>query len=304
MSLKVYLSPSSQTDNIYSYGSYTEAEVCRGIAEITYDLLCDVSGITPKLATDGKTVSGRVSESNSFGADLHIPIHTNAGGGDGTLVMCYTGNTSNAYVKAIYNSVAELTPTNDDGIKENTSLAEITGTTGTCVYLEVEFHDNETYAKWIVEHKQEIAQAIVDGIVEGMGGTSSTTTTSTTVTTTATTATATTETLTVDGYWGTKTTKRLQAIFGTTQDGEVSNQYKAYKSQNPGLDSGWDWQTNPTGYSPLIKAIQKKVGATQDGYIGPNTIKAIQKWMGTTQDGYFSAPSTCIKALQKWCNNQ
>ena len=110
--------------------------------------------------------------------------------------------------------------------------------------------------------------------------------------------------LKVDGYWGTSTTKRLQQIFKTTVDGKVSNQFSCYKTQNPGLDSGWEWESNPSGYSPLIKAIQKKVGATQDGHIGPNTIKLIQKWMGTTQDGCFSAGSPCIKKLQQWCNNQ
>lgn len=111
-------------------------------------------------------------------------------------------------------------------------------------------------------------------------------------------------TLKIDGYWGTSTTKRLQQIFKTTVDGKVSNQFSAYKSQNPGLDSGWEWEKNPTGNSPLIKAIQKKVGATQDGHIGPDTIKKIQKWMGCTQDGVFSAKSPCIKKLQQWCNNQ
>ena len=110
--------------------------------------------------------------------------------------------------------------------------------------------------------------------------------------------------LKVDGYWGTSTTKRLQQIFKTTVDGKVSNQFSVYKSQNPGLDSGWEWKSKPSGYSPLIQAIQKKVGATQDGHIGPNTIKKIQKWMGTTQDGCFSAGSPCIKKLQQWCNNQ
>ena len=112
-------------------------------------------------------------------------------------------------------------------------------------------------------------------------------------------------TLKVDGYWGTSTTKRLQQIFKTTVDGKVSNQFATYKAQNPGLDSGWEWVKNPgTGYSPLIKAIQKKVGAKQDGHIGPDTIKKIQKWMGCTQDGCFSAKSPCIKKLQQWCNNQ
>lgn len=110
--------------------------------------------------------------------------------------------------------------------------------------------------------------------------------------------------LTVDGYWGRKTTLRLQKIFGTPVDGIVSNQHQCYKSKNPGLDSGWEWKDEPTGNSPLIKAIQKKVGATQDGHIGPQTIKAIQKWMGTIEDGCFSEKSPCIKKLQQWCNNQ
>ena len=112
------------------------------------------------------------------------------------------------------------------------------------------------------------------------------------------------ETLNVDGWWGIKTTKRLQQIFGTTVDGKVSSQYSCYKAQNPGLDSGWEWEKKPDSYSLLIKAIQKKVGVRVDGHIGPKTIKAMQKWLGTTQDGYFSGPSTCIKALQKWANKQ
>ena len=110
--------------------------------------------------------------------------------------------------------------------------------------------------------------------------------------------------LTVDGWWGPKTTRRLQQIFGTTVDGVVSNQFSCYKAQNPVLDSGWEWESNPSGYSPLIKAIQKKVGATQDGHIGPKTIKAIQKWLGCTQDGVFSGPSPCVKKLQQWINKQ
>lgn len=113
------------------------------------------------------------------------------------------------------------------------------------------------------------------------------------------------EQLTVDGKWGKKTTKRLQQIFKTTVDGKVSNQFSVYKSDNPGLLSEtFEWENNPSGYSPLIKAIQKKVGATQDGHIGPKTIKAMQKWLGTTQDGKVSAVSPMVKALQKWCNKQ
>ena len=110
----------------------------------------------------------------------------------------------------------------------------------------------------------------------------------------------------VDGSWGSKTTLKLQKIFGTTQDGIISNQWGSYESQNPGLYDGWDWKKKPNGQgSDLIRAMQAWAGmpkSSQDGEIGPNTIKAIQKKMGTAQDGVFSYPSSCIKALQKWAN--
>ena len=108
----------------------------------------------------------------------------------------------------------------------------------------------------------------------------------------------------VDGKWGTDTTKKAQEVFGTTVDGIVTDQYKIYKSQNPGLIS-FEWLDNPSTYgSELIRAIQKKVGANIDGHIGPETIKKMQKWLGTIQDGYVSNPSDMVKAFQKWLNKQ
>ena len=51
-------------------------------------------------------------------------------------------------------------------------------------------------------------------------------------------------------------------------------------------------------------SIVKLVSATQDGYIGPNTIKAMQKYFGTVQDGCISNPSLLVKAVQKWLNSK
>ncbi len=107
----------------------------------------------------------------------------------------------------------------------------------------------------------------------------------------------------VDGKWGTDTTKKAQEVFGTIVDGIVTDQRAEYKSANPGLIA-FEWKSNPSGYSELIKAIQKKVGATQDGWIGTNTIKKMQKWLGTVQDGYVSNPSDVVRAFQKWLNKQ
>jgi murein L,D-transpeptidase YcbB/YkuD len=43
-------------------------------------------------------------------------------------------------------------------------------------------------------------------------------------------------------------------------------------------------------------------GTNVDGIIGPNTIKALQKKMGTTQDGVLSKGSSCVMAMQKKIN--
>lgn len=108
----------------------------------------------------------------------------------------------------------------------------------------------------------------------------------------------------VDGLWGTDTTKKAQEVFGTTVDGKVTDQRKEYEAKNPGLIS-FEWLSEPSSYgSELIRAIQKKVGANVDGWIGTETIKKMQKWLGTIQDGYVSSPSAMVKAFQKWLNKQ
>lgn len=167
--MKIYISPSSQKENRYAYRIYTEAQVCRQIANLLKGKLDGISGFETKVATNGLDVNGRVKECNAYDPEIDVIIHTNAGGGDGTLVMCYKGYENNAYVKAIYKHVADLSPGKDDGIKVNMSLAEITQPYAVSIYIEVEFHDNSEKAKWIVEHTEEIADAIAKGICEASG---------------------------------------------------------------------------------------------------------------------------------------
>lgn len=107
-----------------------------------------------------------------------------------------------------------------------------------------------------------------------------------------------------DGKWGPDTTTKAQEVFGTTVDGIVTDQYKCYEAQNPGLIA-FEWLNNPSSYgSELIRAIQKKVKASVDGHIGPETIKKMQAWLGTVQDSCVSNPSDVVRAFQKWLNKQ
>ena len=106
--------------------------------------------------------------------------------------------------------------------------------------------------------------------------------------------------LKVDGWWGVKTTTKLQQIFKTPVDGEVSNQDPAQKRYLERADSGsWDFKGQGNG-SDLIGAMQNHVGANDDGFMGPKTIKAWQNILGVKVDGYMGVNT--VTALQKWAN--
>lgn len=108
--------------------------------------------------------------------------------------------------------------------------------------------------------------------------------------------------LKVDGWWGVKTTKKLQKIFKTPLDGEVSNQDPKQKKYLLRADSGsWDFKGQGNG-SDLIGAMQNHVGVKDDGFMGPKTIKAWQKVLGVKVDGYMGEKT--VSALQKWVNKR
>lgn len=239
--------------------------------------------------------------------ELHMDAASSSAKGGHVIIK--SGFNPDAYDKALANVLKEILPGRSTLISKRSDLANPKRAAAKGYgyrLLECGFITNAGDVKIFNSRMDDIAKGILGAFgIKASGSSSSSSNSSTSSSTTSKPTTSSKTTLTVDGYWGSKTTRRLQQIFGTTVDGEVSNQFKAYKAENPGLDSGWEWVNDPgSSYSPLIKAIQKKVGATQDGHIGPKTIKAIQKWMGTVQDGCFSGPSPCIKKLQQWCNNQ
>lgn len=170
--------------------------------------------------------------------------------------------------------------------------------------LECGFISNTQDVKIFNEKTDEIAKGILNvfGIGTSASGSTDTSGESKLVSATPQPDTLKAGRLAVDGKWGRDTTLRLQKIFGTVQDGAVSNQRAEYRQ--PGCYTGWEWENDPSGYSDLIKAIQRKVGSAVDGWIGPDTIRAMQKYWGTVQDGKISAVSDLVKAIQKWANSQ
>ena len=170
MSKKIYLSPSNQSGNMYAYGNTNECEQCNRIADAAKTAL-ERCGFTVKKAAKGQAMAKSISESNAWGADLHLPIHTNAGGGNGTMCMVYSGAAENMkFATPIYQAVQAVTPGKVSyGIRAMPDLAELNGTNAVAVYTEVDFHDNAAIAKWLIENPQTVGEAIAKGVCAGYG---------------------------------------------------------------------------------------------------------------------------------------
>ena len=167
---KVYLSPSNQTDNCYAYGNTTEAVQCGKIADACRIAL-ERSGVTVQVG-HMPSMQDKCKESNAFGADLHVPIHTNAFNGTVTGTRMFCLNSSGEGMKAceaIFAWLAPITPGTSENIQVDASLYEVRVPSAPAAYVECEFHDNATTAKWIVEHTVDIGEAIARGICDYFG---------------------------------------------------------------------------------------------------------------------------------------
>ena len=113
-----------------------------------------------------------MTESHDWGADLHACIHTNAYNEkvSGTRLFCYVmGGEGNKACKAIMARLAPITPGTSDGISARPELYECKLPYAPTVYIEVDFHDVDEVALWIINHKEEIAEAIAHGICDYFG---------------------------------------------------------------------------------------------------------------------------------------
>ena len=100
-----------------------------------------------------------------------MAIHTNAGTGVGT--DCYynaSSETSKNLAQAVYDPVAALTPTADQGLIDGSQSGsdnyqyEIGANKSPSCLIEVEYHDGPNVAQWILDNEDNIAAALAQGI--------------------------------------------------------------------------------------------------------------------------------------------
>jgi N-acetylmuramoyl-L-alanine amidase len=173
MSSKIYISPSNQEANLYATGGTNEKEQCHKIARACYNYLKN-KGFNVK-CTYNDNMYERVKESNVFGADIHLAIHTNATskhnvtGGTQILLYSLTGERKKVG-EAVFNRLSPITPGKSaEKLIEKPSFYEINSAKGITVYCECEFHDTQEGSDFIIKNTKIIGETIAKGICDYYG---------------------------------------------------------------------------------------------------------------------------------------
>ena len=165
---RVYISPSTQESNIGAGTFGSEESQMNKISEFLVAFLYKDGRFTVKYNLPSMAVAQIAKDSNNFKADIHVAIHSNAGGGEGTEVYAYgPGTNSERLAKCLYDQIAPLSPGADRGVKYDPRLVEVGNTVNaTSALIELAFHDNQADATWIVNNYRAIAEGLYRGICD------------------------------------------------------------------------------------------------------------------------------------------
>lgn len=140
MSKKIYISPSNQSGNLYATGNTNEKVQCHKIAKACMNYL-KKAGFNVK-CTYNDDMYVRVKESNAFGADMHIAIHTNATSkhnvtGGAQILLYSVSDERKKAGQAVLDYLAPLTPGKSaERLVAKPDFYECNSTKGLCVYCE------------------------------------------------------------------------------------------------------------------------------------------------------------------------
>ena len=165
---RIYISPSSQEHNAGLSPFKVEEIEMNKIADVLVPLLNKDGRFMVKRNSPAMEVGQMATDSNNFLADIHVALHSNAGGGVGTEVYAYAPNTnSEKLAQSLYNQISPLSPGKDRGIKFNKGLWEVgDNVKATSALIELGFHDNAQDAFWLATNSRSIAIALYKGICD------------------------------------------------------------------------------------------------------------------------------------------
>lgn len=171
----IYLSPSTQENNLYVTGG-SEEEWMNRLADAMVPYL-DASGIQYVRNTPDMTAVSSIRASNAGNYDLHLALHSNAsapsnyGQTRGIIVFYYPGSTKGRRAaEIIADNLKAIYPLPDKVRTEaTTAIGEVRQPKAPSVFLELGYHDNPDDAAWIKNNLDEIARNIVLSLTEYFG---------------------------------------------------------------------------------------------------------------------------------------
>ena len=172
---KVFLSPSDHGvgQNVCLHSGCYEDKHTRPIAEVCAKHLKN-SGIEVMIGKPNQSLYERCRDSNLFGADLHVPIHTNAWSDPEMRYLMFMFYADNERYRKVFNAVApELEAVYPGHGKSRFAvrkdLAEITSPHAVSLYCELGFHTNRTDCDEFIHNPEVVGKALAKGICKYKG---------------------------------------------------------------------------------------------------------------------------------------
>lgn len=172
---KIYLSPSTQENNLYVNGG-TEEEWMNRLADAMIPYLVS-SGIQYSRNTPDMTAASSIRASNTGNYDLHLALHSNAapegqyGQARGIIVFYYPGSVQGRRASTLVaDNLKDIYPLpNNVRTEGTTAVGEVRRVRAPSVFIELGYHDNPDDATWIKNNLDLIARNIVLSLTEYFG---------------------------------------------------------------------------------------------------------------------------------------
>ena len=172
----IYLSPSTQENNLYVTGTGTEEDWMNRLADAMIPYL-NSCGIRYTRNTPDMTAGSSIRQANQGWYDFYLALHSNAAGAGnygnvrGIIAFYYPTSTQGQRAAQIFvNNLRQIYPEPDRvSARATTTLGEVRDSKAPAVLLEIGYHDNYEDARWIESNITEIARNIVLSLTDYFG---------------------------------------------------------------------------------------------------------------------------------------